>query len=210
MTGHSSPWEQFAHDPRRNPDLRASTADRSTVCDFLAEAYADGRLDREEFEERTDAANAAKTLGQLPPLLSDLAPDVDPQKSALAGLNKDIPLTREEIDAAALEHYRSQRRKALLGIVAGPVGICVAIWAFTSIVSGTVIWFWPLFVILGTGLGSFGVLARRDEIIDAKRVKLTEQARRQLEGAGRAPQPELRESDPDEDAGPDHRTGSDR
>lgn len=132
MIGRGSPWEQFAHDPRRNPDLRASTADRSTVCDFLAEAYADGRLDREEFEERTDAANAAKTLGQLPPLLSDLAPDVDPQKSALAELDEGIPLTREEIDAAALEHYRSQRRKALLGIVAGPVGICVAIWAHSA------------------------------------------------------------------------------
>ncbi len=210
MTGHGSPWEQFAHDPRRNPDLRASTADRSVACDFLAEAYADGRLDREEFDERTDAANTAKTLGELPPLLSDLAPDVDPRKSALAELDSDIPLTREEIDAAALEHYKTQRRNALLGIVAGPVGICVAVWAFTSIVSGSVIWFWPLFVILGTGLGSMSVFARRNEIIDAKRVKLTKQARKQLEDAGRTPQSELRESDPDEDTDPDHRTGSDR
>lgn len=210
MTGHGSPWEQFAHDPRRNPDLRASTADRSVACDFLAEAYADGRLDREEFDERTDTANTAKTLGELPPLLSDLAPDVDPRKSALAELDRDIPLTREEIDAAAVEHYKTQRRNALLGIVAGPVGICVAIWAFTSIISGSVIWFWPLFVILGTGLGSISVFARRNEIIDAKRVKLTEQARKQLEGASKAQKPESTASEPDEYTDPDHRAGSHR
>lgn len=210
MTGHGSPWEQFAHDPRRNPDLRASTADRSVACDFLAEAYADGRLDREEFDERTDTANTAKTLGELPPLLSDLAPDVDSRKSALAELDSDIPLTREEIDAAAVEHYKTQRRNALLGIVAGPVGICVAIWAFTSIISGSVIWFWPLFVILGTGLGSISVFARRNEIIAAKRVKLTEQARKQLEGASKAQKPESTASEPDEYTDPDHRAGSHR
>ena len=67
-------WSSFTHDPRdpRSPPLRASDADRDVVHQVLTEAYADGRLDREEYDERSAAALPARTLGELPPLVADL------------------------------------------------------------------------------------------------------------------------------------------
>jgi hypothetical protein len=52
--------------------MRASDADRDRVADALREAYAEGRLDVDEHNERLDRAYQAKTLGELAPLLSDL------------------------------------------------------------------------------------------------------------------------------------------
>jgi hypothetical protein len=53
-------------------DLRASDADRDRVADILREALAEGRLDAGEHAERIERAYAAKTVGQLQPLVRDL------------------------------------------------------------------------------------------------------------------------------------------
>lgn len=59
---------------RRAPrDLRASDADRERVVTVLAEAAADGRLTLDEHSERVQQAYAARTLGELARLTSDLA-----------------------------------------------------------------------------------------------------------------------------------------
>jgi len=55
------------------PALRASDADRDRVTEQLRAAVADGRLDSAEFDERLDAALAARTLDALAPLTADLA-----------------------------------------------------------------------------------------------------------------------------------------
>ena len=55
-----------------SPALRASDADRDRVIDVLRAAVADGRLDRAEFDERLDAALAARTSDVLAPLTADL------------------------------------------------------------------------------------------------------------------------------------------
>ena len=70
-------WASFQHDPRDPAvaPLRASDADRNVVHGVLTEAFADGRLDREEYDERTAATLQARTLGQLPALVADLVPD---------------------------------------------------------------------------------------------------------------------------------------
>jgi hypothetical protein len=52
--------------------MRASDADRDRVAEALREAYAEGRLDVGEHNERIELAYKAKTLGELSPLLSDL------------------------------------------------------------------------------------------------------------------------------------------
>ncbi|EOR72468.1 hypothetical protein TM51_02644 [Thermobifida fusca TM51] len=54
--------------------LRASDADRERVLAVLREAVADGRLDFEEFQERSDRAAAARRLGDLVGLTTDLVP----------------------------------------------------------------------------------------------------------------------------------------
>ncbi|WP_064458435.1 DUF1707 SHOCT-like domain-containing protein [Streptomyces hygroscopicus] len=52
--------------------MRASDAERERIDEILREAVAEGRLDMEEFEERLGAAYAARTHGQLEPLVRDL------------------------------------------------------------------------------------------------------------------------------------------
>jgi DUF1707 SHOCT-like domain len=59
-------------DPSSSPALRASDADRDRVIDVLRAAIGDGRLDPAEFDERLDAALAARTIEALAPLTADL------------------------------------------------------------------------------------------------------------------------------------------
>ncbi|MBV7281354.1 DUF1707 domain-containing protein [Corynebacterium sp. TAE3-ERU30] len=63
--------ESSSHD-RQPPRLRASDHDRSRVLDYLAHAYADGRLDYSEFDERSSAASTSRFMDELSPLLEDL------------------------------------------------------------------------------------------------------------------------------------------
>ncbi len=59
-----------------DPRIRASDADRDRVAEALREHHATGRLTLEEFQDRLDRAYAAKTLGDLDELVSDL-PAID-------------------------------------------------------------------------------------------------------------------------------------
>ena len=55
--------------------IRASDSDRESVVEILRQAYTDGRLDLNEFDERTTAAYAGKTWADLRQLTSDLPVD---------------------------------------------------------------------------------------------------------------------------------------
>ena len=59
-------------DPPSSPAQRASDADRDRVIELLRAAVADGRLEPAEFDERLDAALAARTIDALAPLTADL------------------------------------------------------------------------------------------------------------------------------------------
>src|ERR1700758_3171164 len=52
--------------------IRASDVDREVVVATLRDAYTAGRLTLEEFDERTSAAYASKTWGDLRELTTDL------------------------------------------------------------------------------------------------------------------------------------------
>ncbi|MFC5718896.1 DUF1707 domain-containing protein [Streptomyces gamaensis] len=54
------------------PALRASDVDRDRVADILREALGEGRITAEEHAERVGAVYAAKTVGELEPLVRDL------------------------------------------------------------------------------------------------------------------------------------------
>lgn len=60
--------------PIAGGNLRASDADRDKVATVLSTAYAEGRITREEHDERLDAVLRAKTFDDLVPLTSDLVP----------------------------------------------------------------------------------------------------------------------------------------
>lgn len=79
--------------PSRNDGvgLRASDAEREAALRILGEHFADGRLERAEFDERADAALASRTQDQLRRLFADLPgpmpvpPSVPGQTRATAG-----------------------------------------------------------------------------------------------------------------------------
>ena len=54
--------------------IRASDQDRENAAELLSEAYAVGRLGREELDKRATAAYSATTWGELRDLTADLAP----------------------------------------------------------------------------------------------------------------------------------------
>ena len=66
-------------------DVRVGDAERAAVVDRLAGHFREGRIDEEELEERTAAANAARTRGELVELEADLpAPPSKPDLAARA------------------------------------------------------------------------------------------------------------------------------
>jgi hypothetical protein len=64
------PAERQPATPDTSP--RASDAERNAAIDRLRAAYVDGRIDQEEFDERSHAALTSKTIGQLERLFDDL------------------------------------------------------------------------------------------------------------------------------------------
>jgi DUF1707 SHOCT-like domain len=118
-------------------DIRASDMDREGVVTILRDAHAEGRLTLEEFEERTSAAYAAKTWGDLADLTADLP--VQPVLSLReqgtdgqpgAGLPSLPPLTPEATPPAL--RPQSPRR--------GPDGRLLPalfIWAVIAVAAGS-------------------------------------------------------------------------
>jgi hypothetical protein len=152
------PWEEFERDPR-SPDLaplRASDRDRDLALRILSEAYAEGRLARDEFDERADAVTGARTLGELPAQLVDLVPDIAVRERG-AGL--------EHHRQRAVEKYERERRQAIWTLLSAST-VCWIIWLATNLSDGLGNAFpWPLFVMLGTGLNLGRVLFQRQDII---------------------------------------------
>jgi hypothetical protein len=68
------PSEQDGANVQR--DLRASDAERQTIVRRLERALHEGRLTIAEFDERTQAAYAAQTRGELEDLTEDLPSDL--------------------------------------------------------------------------------------------------------------------------------------
>ncbi|MCD4534951.1 DUF1707 domain-containing protein [Nocardioides sp. cx-169] len=179
-------WAGLAHDPRdpQFAGLRASDQDREVVRALLAIAYADGRLDRTEFDERSDAVTAARTLGDLPPILSDL---VAPAPARPAGLAQ---VGSADLAARARRKYESDRREAVAAFLLAST-ISLVIWSVVMFGG----FFWPTFVIAGTGVNLAQTLMRRQEIIDRHLARLEAKQAKQLERQRRR---EI-ESPPDED-----------
>jgi hypothetical protein len=166
-------WASFQHDPRDPAvaSLRASDADRNVVHCILTEAFADGRLDREEYDERTSEAMRARTLGELPPLVNDLVPDrpLLPARVPLAAASA------AELRRRAEEEWRQDRRGAFLGFL----GSAVVTWAIFIAVNASEFldWNdhfpWPLIVNAVAFMNFVRVAANRGELV-AEEVKRLE------------------------------------
>jgi hypothetical protein len=139
-------WASFQHDPRDPAvaPLRASDADRNVVHGILTEAFADGRLDRDEYDERTTATLQARTLGQLPTLVADLVPD----RPLLSSSSSRVPLiaaSTADIQQRAEEKWREDRRSAFMGFVGSAV-VTWAIWVAVNWTEWSGAFPWPLII----------------------------------------------------------------
>jgi DUF1707 SHOCT-like domain len=181
----SDPWAAFTEDPRtpHAAPLRASDRDRDVVTGVLTEAYADGRLTREEFDDRAATAAGAKTLGDLPALILDLVP----QTTTAVGGSDLARATPDLLHQRAVQRWEAQRRQALTGFVI-PTVICWAIWVIIGLDQNRAFdptFPWPAFVMLGTGAGLLRTLLNREGIILEEQRRLEKKQRKALESPRR-------------------------
>jgi hypothetical protein len=174
------PWGRFSQDPRRAEaaGLRASDQDRAVVLDVLAEGYADGRLDRHEYDERAEHASSSKTLGELPALIDDLVP------AAGGWPSEDIALaTQDQLHGQAVRRWQGHLRQAVSGFLI-PSLICWVIWVFSGLgeAGGFHANFpWPIFVSLGTGTNLLRVVLNRQELVEQEQRRLERKQRKAIE-----------------------------
>jgi Flp pilus assembly protein TadB len=121
-----------------DPRTRAGDEDRERTATALGEHYAAGRLTLEEFKQRLDQAYAAKTLGELGGLMTDL-PDGDL-----------MPLHGQRGGAPSLPQRRAPGTvQATDGSAVRQFWLAVAItamvlWLISGATSGP--WFWWLII----------------------------------------------------------------
>ena len=169
-------WSSFGRDPRvrDNQGLRAGDRDRDIVRDAISQAYADGRLTNAEMDARLTQVLQARLLGDLLPIVADLMPTQE-----TASRQSLVHASQAEIDRLALIRYHERRRQALAGMLV-PSLICLTIWIWTMISDGTMIFPWPLFVIIGTGGYLWRLVLGRESAIEEEREKLRKKQARSL------------------------------
>jgi hypothetical protein len=164
-----SVWGRFEHDPRDPAyvGVRASDRDRAVVHDALASAYAEGRIDREELDERTSLVDSAKTYGDLVPPLLDLAVD--------AGMPAVQVASSSSLERQARGYYRERLTEAFMGFLI-PNLIVWTIWLFSG--HGFP---WPVFVLIATVGNLVRVAANKTSIIEGRLEKLERKQAKTLE-----------------------------
>lgn len=156
-------WSSFTYDPRdrQHQRLRASDQDRAVLLQVLSDAYADGRLDRAEFDERCEAARTVRTLGDIEPLLLDLiAPKPSPRGSLVSASTSDL-------EQLAVRQWQAKRREAVFSFL-GVSTVATGIWFATSFHDDGFppYFFWPIFVIVFSLLHLVRTATSRREIVE--------------------------------------------
>ncbi len=159
----------MSENDRKDDRTRIGDAERESVIMRLSEAHALGQLDVEEFNERTATASAAKTAGDLAPLLADLpgdqaltTPSHTPKPARSSdGAHADRLVDREELRRRADNgDEAAQRRVAMAALSTWLVVafITTAVWLATGF--GGDGGFWPIWPMIGLGIPLAAALAR--------------------------------------------------
>jgi uncharacterized protein DUF1707 len=119
-------WESFRLDPRQpgHASMRASDADREIVRAVLADAYADGRLTREEYDDRLNTLYGSRTLGEVSSLVTDLVPPDGPPMAP-------APLLRADLRTRGARKWRKDVEESFVAFLI-PSIICTVIWIAVS------------------------------------------------------------------------------
>jgi hypothetical protein len=144
--------------------MRASDADREVVRAVLVDAYADGRLTREEYDDRLNTLYGSRTLGELPALVTDL---VLPDGPAMAP----APLLAAELRQRGARKWRKDVEESIAAFLV-PAIICTVIW-IAATGRG---FFWPAFPMLFLGINLLKTVVQRESVIEREVLRLEEQA----------------------------------
>ena len=149
--------------------MRASDADRDIVLRTLGEAYAEGRLDRSEYDDRADAVHTAKTLGELPGMLHDLVP-----ATALTPWTAGA-LDVRSVEERAVARWERRRREAFMAFLI-PSLICWVVWAVTMFGGFP----WPVFPMIGTAVPLLGTVVQKKDIIESNKRSIVRKDEKEL------------------------------
>lgn len=128
--------------------MRASNADRETVVNRLNAAFAEGRLDVGELDDRVAQAYAAKTVGELRPLTRDL-PKPDGRRPAARPTGG--PVDRPTAASKPSEWVQFVR----FGFPA-VVTLNLVIWGVVAVSAGHWIYPWWIWILVAWFFGAFG------------------------------------------------------
>lgn len=121
--------------------VRVGDRDRSVTARRLGQALAQGYLDMTEYERRVGSAFAAQSRADLDALLADLP---------VHRMRLDDPARRAARHAAARLWLRLHLAAYALMVV-----VVLTVWLAVALSGGT--WyFWPIWPILGAGIGVVG------------------------------------------------------
>ena len=144
--------------------MRAGDGDRQQVVDRLKTALDEGRLDLHEYDERIQRAYAAKTYGDLDGLLGDLPGTAPRQRSQI-----EPQWAAEPVRPAEPGQQCGSAAKGGRSPVSGMFGvflICTLVWAISSVASGGLVYFWPVWLLIPVAFGYLGRRGRRDKRAD--------------------------------------------
>jgi hypothetical protein len=136
--------------PLEPNSMRAGNQDREKVVGLLNSAFAEGRLDVGELEERVASAYRAKTMGELVPLTADL-----PAQYAASPVRRPTP----QPPARPAGQHHDAARWAPIGGGLAIFLVNVLIWAAVSIGTGDLIYFWPIWTAIPLVIAVVGVVA---------------------------------------------------
>jgi hypothetical protein len=142
-------------------EMRAGDGDRETVAARLKSALDDGRLDLHEYDERLQRTYAAKTFGELDPLLADLPGTVPPSHSQVQ--------TAAAPAAPGQQAAEKRGGPSWVGPYGGVILVSVLIWAISSFASGHLLYFWPVWMLIPLILGIAGQRSGRQSKRDRRR-----------------------------------------
>lgn len=191
---HDDPLSRLSFNPWAHGRKRASDQDRQATLDILTNEHLAGRLGSDEYHQRSNAAAAVVTMGEIVPLIGDLVdnPAVGPQlrtdeqsaHEAMIRLSAtSIPLTPEQINHEARLRGRRKIRNSfvrylsflvvcaagLLGAQAFGVNVSEAVFVVVMVIVGLFVLF-PVFAVLN-----------RESELETITEQLKAQARKHLE-----------------------------
>ena len=152
-------------------DLRAGNAEREVVVSRLNEAFGEGRLDLGELDQRIAQAYAAKTMGDLRPLLADLPPAAGrpaavsrpaPPPAAPRPASLDLSLNLPMASSRVVQHVGGRpgwirwQYYSWVSVVA----VNLMIWLIVTLSVGHWIYPWPLWV-----AGPWGVIILAQDVV---------------------------------------------